>query len=374
MKITHSVSLSKHTSFRTGGNARFFVAVDSLDELKIVLARARSENLPYMILGEGTNVLASDEDFPGYVIRPMIRGVDFSDGIHIGINSDMSRGGIRGNEGEDGLVIAGAGEHWDDVVARTVSKNLSGLENLSSIPGSVGAAPVQNVGAYGVELKDVLEWVEVFDPKENATKILSCSDCRFGYRDSFFKSPAGRDLIIIRVAMKLIPNGRPNISYKDLANYFSADEGSPMKKSPTIAEVRKAVIQIRRVKLPDIKEYGTAGSFFKNLVVTDSKYEELAGKFPGLPSFPVEPVDSTALTAHGSKNGFKKIPLAWILDKVCKLNGTREGDVGVCETQPLALVNYGQATSAEVKNFAEKISDIVKEKTGLQIEWEVNLI
>lgn len=371
MKITPFVSLSEHTSFRTGGRARFFVEADSLDELKMAIGRARVENLPYMILGEGTNVLISDEDFPGYVIRPLIRGIDF-----IGDSGGKPDGGKRNgmeSDTENGtgsnykLVVAGAGEHWDDVVGLSVSKNLSGLENLSSIPGSVGAAPVQNIGAYGVELKDVLEWVEVFDPKENSAKTLLRSDCRFGYRDSLFKSPAGRDLIITRVAMNLVLNGRPNISYKDLTNYFSGT------KTPTIAEVREAVIKIRRGKLPDIKKYGTAGSFFKNLVVTDSKYEELAKKFPGLPSFPAD-ADSAHGSQKGAQNGFKKIPLAWILDKVCKLNGVREGDVGVCETQPLALVNYGQATSAEVKNFAEKISGIVKEKTGLQIEWEVNLI
>ena len=346
MRITPSVSLSEHTSFRTGGEARFFVAVDSLDELKIILARARSENLPRMILGEGTNVLISDEGFPGYLIRPVFRGIDFSNDSSNDSNS---------NRNDSKLVVAGAGEHWDDVVAWAVSKNLSGLENLSLIPGSVGAAPVQNIGAYGVELNDVLKWVEVFDPKENSARILSRSDCRFGYRDSFFKSPAGRELIVTRVAMKLTLNGRPNISYKDLAEHFLG------KELPTIAKVREAVIQIRRRKLPDTKKYGTAGSFFKNPIITDSKYEELTKKFPGLPSFP-------------AGDGFKKIPLAWILDKVCKLNGAREGDVGVCETQPLALVNYGQATSTEIKNFAGKISDIVKEKTGLQIEWEVNLI
>ncbi len=340
MKISQSESLSKHTSFRTGGRARFFVEIESGDELADVVSQARLEGLPYLILGEGSNVLINDADFDGYVIRPLVRGIEFTD--------DNDSNGI--------LVVAGAGEHWDDLVAETVAKNLSGLENLSWIPGSVGAAPVQNIGAYGSELKDVLEWVEVFDPKESGLKILNREVCRFDYRDSLFKSSDGRGLIITRLAVRLKENGNQNILYKDLARYFDGKS-----QTPSVAEVRAAVIKIRQDKLPDIKKYGTAGSFFKNPIISETKYAELIKKYPSMPSF-------------SAGDGFRKIPLAWILDKVCGLNGFREGNVGLYETQPLALVNFGEATTTEIKNFAEKISGIVKEKTDLNIEWEVNLI
>lgn len=335
MRITPSAPLSKYTSFRTGGKARFFVEADSVGDIEKAINLARTEKLPHVILGEGTNVLISDGGFSGVVIRPMIRGVDIS---------------------SDGFVVAGAGEHWDDVVAVTVSKKLSGLENMSLIPGSVGAAPVQNIGAYGAELKDVLRWVEIFDVKLNLVRTLSAEECNFGYRESLFKTEQGRGHIIIRVCMKLAPDGKPDISYKDLTGFFSDRPGLP-----TIAEVREAIINIRRAKLPDMSKLGTAGSFFKNPVISDSEYIALSQKFPDLPSFP-------------ASRGFKKIPLAWILDKICHLNGFRDGNVGIYENQPLAIVNYGKATTGEIHKFADKISALVKNKTGLAIEREVGLI
>lgn len=345
MKITSSVLLSEHTSFRTGGPARFFVEAHSASDVQEIVAQAAVEGLPLIVLGEGSNVLISDDGFPGYVIVPKILGITFED-----ISENVEHG-VR--------VIAGAGVHWDDLVAETVSKNLSGLENLSLIPGSVGAAPVQNIGAYGAEIGNVVEWVEVFDSGQ--LRILAKDQMRLGYRDSIFKRPEGRGLIIVRVAFRLKKNGMPNISYKDVANFFAKEnEDVTQIKVPTVADVRNAIIKIRSEKLPDIKKYGTAGSFFKNPIISAEKYAELLEKFPGMPSYPV--------------GGDKKIPLAWILDKVCGLNGYREGNVGLYETQPLALVNFGGATSTEIKNFAKKIANIVKEKTEIEIEWEVNEI
>lgn len=335
MKIVPSEPLSKHTSFRTGGQARFFVEANSVEDLREAVARAKKDGLPFIVIGEGSNTLVSDNGFPGYIIRPLIKGMEFL---------------------SDTLVVAGAGEHWDDLVALTVSKNLSGLENLSWIPGSVGAAPVQNIGAYGGEIKDVLAWVEAYDPKTDSLKTFTNAECRFDYRESLFKSEKGRDLIITRAAFQLKTKNQPNISYKDLKNYFLSFE-----RPPTVVEVRDAVVKIRKEKLPSILEYGTAGSFFKNPIISDAKYAELAEKFPGLMPFP----------AH---DGFKKISLAWVLDKACGLKGYREGNVGLYEKQPLAVVNFGGATTAEIKKFVEKISKIVKDKTGLDIEWEVNFI
>lgn len=363
MKTTSSVLLSQHTSFRTGGPARFFVEAESAEDVRLAVLQAKTEGAPFLILGEGSNVLISDDGLAGYVIIPKILGIEFVDA-----SPDEK-------ETDDVLVVAGAGVHWDDLVAETVLKNLSGLENLSWIPGSVGAAPVQNIGAYGAEIKDCLEWVEVIDSRKvqegqsaQPPKKIPREECRFEYRESFFKTPEGKHFIITRVAFKLRKNGKPNISYKDLANFFA--DKTAKGETPTITEVRNAVIQIRKAKLPDVAKLGTAGSFFKNPIISSEEYEVLAQKFPGLPSFPVSDDGS----GQGEHVELKKIPLAWVLDKVCGLNGFREGNVGLFETQPLALVNFGGATTDEIKNFAQKISDIVREKTNLNIQWEVNEI
>ncbi len=331
IEIFPNVPLASFTTFRVGGPARFLINVNEISDLKSAINFALSKKLSYFVIGGGSNLLVSDEGYDGVVIKLNINGIEFP---------------------ESNLVIAGASEHWDTVVATSISKNLAGIENLSWIPGSVGAAPVQNIGAYGTEIREVIEWVEVFDPKIMNVRTLLNSECRFGYRDSFFKTEEGRALIVTRVAMRLSESGKPNLSYKDLANYFVG------KKQPTPLEVRNVVIDIRKNKLPDITKIGTAGSFFKNPIVTEERYTELAGLYPGLPFFP----------AYG---GFKKIPLAWILDKVCNFNGYREGNVGLYKTQPLALVNFGGGTSIEIKKLADKIFNEVKNKTGIEIEWEV---
>lgn len=324
-------SLAQYTTFRTGGQARFLINVTNIASIKAAINFACDKKLPYFVIGGGSNLLVSDQGYDGLVIKLKIQGVEFP---------------------ERTLLIAGASEHWDDVVAVAVSKNLAGIENLSYIPGSVGATPVQNIGAYGTEIKEVIEWVEVFDPEIMDIRKLSNAECRFGYRDSFFKSERGKKLIVLRVAMRLVAGGKPNLTYKDLGNYFAT------APEPTLLEVRKAVIEIRKKKLPDISEVGTAGSFFKNPIITEEKYNKLLNQYPELPFFP-------------AGNGFKKIPLAWVLDKVCQLKGYRDGNVGLYETQPLAIVNFGGATSLEIKKLAQKIFDEVKNKTEIEIEWEV---
>lgn len=351
MKILKKEPLSRHTSFRTGGRARFFVEAESVGELAEAIRQSREDNLPYIILGEGSNVLARDDDFDGYVIRPLVRGIEYR---VVGSNPTAE----PGTESNAFEVVAGAGENWDGFVADTVSHGLSGIENLSWIPGTVGAAPVQNIGAYGVEVKDVISWVEVFDPENGETKKLSRDDCQFGYRTSIFKKPAGKNLIIVKVAFLLRHGAVPNISYKDVAAYFAEKDKN---LSPSIEKVREAVIEIRQKKLPDIASLGTAGSFFKNPIISKDIYENLVKNYPGLPAFEVD-------------EKFVKIPLAWVLDKVCGLNGYREGEVGLFQTQPLAVVNFGKAEAKEIVAFAEKISKIVKDKTNIEIEWEVNLI
>ena len=339
MTIKESVSLAKYTTLRTGGPARFFAEVSTDDELQEALAFAKEKAVPYFILGGGSNILMSDDGFPGLVIKMNMLGMDFND---------------RGDTVE---AIAGAGENWDAFVAKTVEQGLSGLENLSFIPGTVGAAPVQNIGAYGAEAKDTLAWVEAFDPKTEEYVTISNSECEFAYRDSIFKKPEHKHLVIMRVAFKLSKNKKPNASYKDLEVYFE-EKGIT---EPSIQEVRNAVIEIRTRKLPSIDDFGTAGSFFKNPIIAKDLYEDLALRYPGLPSFPVS-------------DEFVKIPLAWVLDNVCGVKGIRKGAVGVYKNQALVLVNYGGATSREVKALADELIALVKEKIGIVVSPEVEYV
>lgn len=337
MDISRTVLLASLTTFRIGGNASFFTTIKSHGDLFDVFNFIDKEHIPFLILGGGSNVLVSDQGFSGIVIQIQNKGVIFE------------------KQGDHVFVKAQAGEVWDELVSLCVSKDLWGIENLSYIPGTVGAAPVQNIGAYGVELKDVLESVSVFDTQERKIKILSSDECELGYRDSIFKK--SNRFIVLEVVLRLSTIPKPNISYKDVQFFFEKNKNN----NPTLQEIRNAVIEIRKNKLPDWHTIGTAGSFFKNPIISKIHYEELLKKYPELPCFVV---DSSQV----------KIPLAWILDKVCGLKGFREGSVGLYEKQPLALVNFGNAKSEDVKCFAEKISNRVKEKTNIDIEWEVQYV
>lgn len=341
MTILQNISLSEYTTFRTGGAARYFVSAGTKDELREAVQFARENNLPFFVLGGGSNTLASDEGFKGLVIKNGIKGVRWG----------------KGSGDDEAEARAGAGENWDDFVAECVAKGFSGLENLSWIPGTVGAAPIQNIGAYGVEVKDNIESVDVLDTDDYKFKTLSNSDCRFDYRDSIFKKPEGSKYIVTEVAFRLCKNGPLHTDYKDIVDYALKNKiekfTSPM--------LRQAVIDIRKNKLPDWSFLGTAGSFFKNPVVSSEKFRELKKRFPDLPGFPCNALET-------------KVSLAWIIDKVCGLKGVREGDVGTYRNQALVIVNYGEATTNEVLSFAKKISDEVREKTGIEIEPEVRIV
>lgn len=338
MQIRENVSLKGFTTFKIGGAARYFsVATESAD-IPDAVAFARKNKIPFVVLGGGSNVLISDEGFPGLVIKMDILGIDFEEGRGSGVE-----------------VIVGAGESWDDLVRLAVEKNLYGLENLSGIPGTVGAAPIQNIGAYGSEVKDTISFVEAFDFDSQEFRIMSAKDCKFGYRDSIFKTSAGRRLIVTRVGFLLKKKGELNLEYKDIAAFFAA------KKAATPSDVRSAVLQIRAKKFPDLRKFGTAGSFFKNPIVSEKFCKELKEKHPDLPVFP-------------AGRGKKKLSLAWILDKVCDLKGNRAGAVGSFENQALVLVNYGGASAFDVSDFADNIALIIKQKTGIEVEREVQTI
>ena len=254
-------------------------------------------------------------------------------------------------------------------------RGLWGIENLSGIPGSVGAAPVQNIGAYGAEIKDTLEWVEVFDSESGEVRRIASADCGFEYRDSVFKSPENKKLIIIRVAFLLKRNGTPNLAYRDLKQIFNDQfsifneaEREQKIRELTPAEIRNAVLKIRSKKFPDIHTTGTAGSFFKNPIVSKEKFDALKHIYPALPGFPLSHSGHSGAFVDSDR---VKIPLAWILDNLCGLKGFRKGNVALFERQPIVVVNLGGASAEEVRAFTEEVARIVKDATGITVEYEV---
>lgn len=336
MTIDENVSLKHLTTFNIGGLARYFCIAKSLDDLKEAAVFAKNKNLPIFILGGGSNVLVSDGGFAGLVIKIALRGVWFNDGKTY-IKAKVA-----------------AGENWDNFVDEVVKKGLWGVENLSGIPGTVGGAPVQNIGAYGADVSKVIESVEIFDLNTMEVRTISNEQCRFGYRDSLFKHKDGKSYIIISVEFKLSKEDKPNIQYKDLEKYFGLTK-------PNLQSVRKAVLKIRSEKFPPLNKFGTAGSFFKNPIIDEHAFADVKKSFPDIPTFP-------------TGRGLIKLPLAWILDKACNFKGRKMGNVGLYEKQPLVLVNFGEATAHEVSVFTDKIITDVKKRTGVEIEREVQMI
>jgi len=342
MKFLENIKLGQYTTFKIGGPARFFCIVKSDDDVIDAVKFGRNKNLPFFVLGGGSNILVADEGYRGLVIKNEIGGMSR-------ISTDNT------NDTNEAIFSVGAGESWDDFVKYSVEQGYGGVENLSSIPGVVGAAPVQNIGAYGVDVSGVIETVHAYDTAVSKFVEFSRPECEFEYRNSIFKKNKGR-YIITRVDFVLKRNGRVNLEYKDLKEYFCVDT------SPTLQEVRNAVIEIRANKLPDWKVWGTAGSFFKNPIIGAEKFAELKTKYPSLPGFPEEK------TNNDSYPQMVKISLGWFLDKVCNAKGLTIGNAGTYEKQALVLVSKPGATATEVLNLSKELMDQVKEKTGIDIE------
>lgn len=324
--------LATHTTLQVGGPAEYFTTVTTEEELVEACRYAHERSVPVKILGGGSNVLVPDAGVSGLVIQNHITGFE----------SDIV--------GDTVTLTVGAGEVFDEVVAQTVRSGWWGLENLSHIPGLVGATPVQNVGAYGVEVKDLIKRVRVFDRTREQFAELAPEDCQFAYRDSIFKRPAGATLVITAVTFTLSTQPRPQLTYRDLQERFA-------DATPSVPEIREAVIAIRAKKFPDWHRVGTAGSFFKNPVVSSEQFAKLQAEYPELPGF---------ATDRGVK-----VPLGWILDKVLQYKGVREGAVGTYQGQALVIVNHGGATATEITEFAKQIANDVKASIGIEIEWEV---
>jgi UDP-N-acetylmuramate dehydrogenase len=331
------VNLLPHTTFHIAAFARYFARVHSKEGLNGLLSAADAFG-PMMVLGGGSNILMT-KDFDGLVLKNEISGIDI-------IKEDDQHVYLR----------AGAGENWHGLVRFCVEHNYAGIENLSLIPGNVGASPMQNIGAYGVEIKDVFHELEAVHIADRTTRIFSKEECAFGYRESIFKGKFKNQFVITQVTLRL--NRQPvfHTSY----GAISQELERMGVKDLSIAAISQAVINIRTSKLPDPDEIGNAGSFFKNPLVGNEQFEELKKNFPAIVGFP-------AGTAH------TKLAAGWLIEQ-CGWKGYRKGDAGCYQKQALVLVNYGKATGQEIFELSEEIILSVKKQFGVVLEREVNII
>ncbi len=324
-------SLKPFHTFGMDVRARKVVEYHTVDELRKVLGEYRGQ--PMLPVGQGSNLLFT-RDYDGIVLV-----------------SRMARARALGETKEDVLIEADGGLVLDELIAQLCDMNLCGMENLSGIPGTVGASAVQNVGAYGVEAKDVIRSVRAIEIATGEERVFTPEECRFGYRDSVFKNELRGQYIIIAVTYRLTHDGPFSLDYGNLA--------SAIKGEPTVQKIREAVLAIRAEKLPDVHRLGSAGSFFKNPVVTPAKFEELHKSYPKMPYFPQE-------------DGVK-IPAAWLIDTL-GWKGKKQGGAQVYEKQPLVLVNTGTAVPEDVMRLAAAITESVKDQFDIEIYPEVNYI
>lgn len=332
MMMREHVPLASLSTLRVGGLARYVFDIESAEQVTAALTFARKHQLPWRVLGEGSNILADDAGFPGVLLHMISRGIQ------------------KEESGETVLVSARAGENWDSLVRYAAENELWGIENLAGIPGTVGASPVQNIGAYGMEVKDTIQCVTTYDTQTGKVQDFSNLECKFGYRESRFKQEP--DQIILSVTFSLQRNGTPRTMYADLER--AVEQGVALD---TPAQIGAVVREIRSRKFPDLTRYGTAGSFFKNPVISEDAYQKLKDLYPELAGYP-------------AREGVK-VPLAFILDKVLGLRGYRVGNVALFEKQPLVLVAYDGATAIEIDAFAKEIAEKVFDATGIKIEREV---
>jgi len=334
LTLLHDVSLRALNTFGIDVHARTFISVNTVSDLEAIAANPQLSVLPRLILGGGSNLLLT-KDVAGLVLHMVNTGRR-----------------VVGESERRVIVRAQAGENWHDFVQWTLAQGLPGLENLSLIPGSVGAAPIQNIGAYGSELADFFHSLTLFDFVTRETRVLICDDCHFGYRDSIFKHALRDRAVIIDVSFALPRRWQPNLRYAELAAELAARNVS----APTAQDIADAVIAIRRRKLPDPAQIGNAGSFFKNPVVSAEQHAQLLEKYPQLVSYP-------------QLDGSIKLAAGWMIDQ-CGWKGRSLGAAGVHERQALVLVNRGDATGQEIMALAEMISDDVQARFGISLETE----
>jgi UDP-N-acetylmuramate dehydrogenase len=337
MEIQHDFSLKNYNTFGIEAKAKQFIAVHSIEELNTVLAKNKNEKK--FILGGGSNMLLT-QDIDALVIHIDLKGKKII------------------QENEDSVWIeCQAGENWHEFVLWTIDQNFGGLENMSLIPGNVGTTPVQNIGAYGAEMKDSFISCEAIQIANQENKTFLKEECQFGYRESIFKNQVKDQFIITSVVFKLTKrNHKTNTSYGDILAELTQNNIT----TPTIKDVSNAVIAIRKSKLPDPKELGNSGSFFKNPIVSKKEFEKIHLNFPQMKFYDISETEV-------------KVPAGWLIEQA-GFKGKRFGDAGIHKNQALVLVNYGNATGQEILAISKKIQETIFETYGIQIEAEVNII
>ena len=336
--VQSNIELKPYNTFGIEAKAKFFAVVKTRAELQTLLRDGRFKTEQKLFLGGGSNLLLT-QNYDGLVIKIEIKGLE-----------------ITKKTKEHTWIKAGAGENWHGFVMHCVENNLAGLENLSLIPGTVGAAPMQNIGAYGVEIKNVFEKLQALNLETGKLETFDLPTCRFGYRESIFKHEAKGKYVILNVIFKLNNNPEPNIEYGAIKETLAGMNIS----NPSIRDVSNAVIHIRQSKLPNPAEIGNAGSFFKNPEIPKTQYETLKVNFENIPGYVIS-------------ESMIKVPAGWLIEQA-GWKGQRFGDVGVHAKQALVLVNYGGGRGVEIKDLSAKIQASVFAKFGIQLQTEVNFI
>ena len=338
MNILENYPLEKLNTFGINVRSKYLVEVSSTDEILEIIQSEKFKNLKKLVLGGGSNVLFT-KDYNGLIILNKIKGkkVTYQDSHSV-------------------KLLIGAGENWHKLVMYTVENGWGGIENLSLIPGNTGTAPMQNIGAYGVEIKDTFVELEALEISSGKIEKFNKEKCKFGYRESIFKNENKNKYIILNVTLKLNKNPKLNVNYGEIKN----DLKNNNIQSPTIKDVSEAIISIRKRKLPDPKKIGNSGSFFKNPVVDLNKLKKLQKKYPNIVNYPI------------NKNEFK-IAAGWMIEKA-GWKGKTINNYGVHKNQSLVLVNYGDAKGIEIYDLSKKIIVDIEEKFGISLVREVNII
>ncbi|MCR9017390.1 UDP-N-acetylmuramate dehydrogenase [Aquiflexum gelatinilyticum] len=337
MNIQENISLLPFNTFGIDKNARFFAVATSTEEVKQLIQKSKEMNVPLFILGGGSNILLT-KNLEALVMKIEIKGFELIE------------------EDENGVLVkVGAGESWHEFVLYCIQKNWGGVENLSLIPGTVGASPMQNIGAYGIEIKEVFDHLEAINRNTNEVRKFYSEECKFGYRESVFKNDLKEQYVITHVVFRLSKSPVIHAEYGAIRQTLK-EKGI---ESPTIKDISDAVIDIRRSKLPDPAHIGNAGSFFKNPTVPVSIFENIKSEFPNVPGFPNE-------------EGVK-IPAAWLIEQT-GWKGKKFGNIGVHQFQPLVLVNYGGGEGNDIKELSLRIQESVLNKFNVPLQPEVNFL
>ena len=334
-KVLSNFSIKDYNTFNINVKSNKFISINTEDQLINYLTKNKGQE-DIFFLGGGSNVLFS-KDYNGTIVHLSLKGKEIIE------------------ESDDNIIVeVCSGENWHEFVMWSIENNYGGIENLSLIPGNVGAAPIQNIGAYGVELKDVFDSCRVLSRESNEIKHFNKDKCEFNYRSSIFKSKEKNKYVILSIRLKLSKEPHSfNLTYDSLKERFNS-------KEINLSNISEEIIKIRKSKLPDPKKIGNCGSFFKNPIIESQKLEKLLQKYPKLPH-------------HKSENGFYKIPAAWLIEKI-GFKDKSLGDVGVYIHQPLVIVNNGNASGSDILKFANSIKSSVREVFNIKLEEEVNII